>query len=224
MTSIARELIRIMPKRLSVGLIILFVAAIPALVMLVPAAAFAIGAFLWMVCVHAIINLPAIANMESFLYSQTADFIGFKIRTIFHLWAVGAALLFALYIIFIYAFGMDPEIIMPQIGLIDMLVLFMVSVIPFVAVTFLLTIASYTCNKQNMGIVSMTFVISLFIVIIVPVLWLASSESYVPWMPEFNIFPHMLLGLFVTTASLLLSVLLSKKAKESFKKYVELPP
>lgn len=217
------ELMKLTPKYICIGLLFVFTIAVFAITITIPAAAFPVGALIWMCYIHCIVNVPVINHKEKLLYDNCPQrFIDIKTKIIFQFWAVGTLLMALLFVAGVNIEYVDPETIMPEIDTISSLVLLMVSLTLFIPLTFFLTKASYVYNEWIIGLTTIAILILMLAGILMTLaIGYEYYYDYVPTIPHFEIFPYLLISICALAASLFIAYLLSKNIKKIFIQYVK---
>jgi len=216
------ELIKIVPKRLSIGLFLIFFFAVLAFTVMLPPAAFPIGALTWLCFIQYATNFPAMSHSEIQFYGENPQrFFGTKVKLTFLLWAVGIILMVVIFVVGVNVEYADPEATIPRIDAVSSLVWLMIWLVPFIPATLFLTKVTYQHSVRTTGLATIAIVVIMWgaVIELVYIGW-TKYYDYAPNIPHFDAFPFVPLSICILAASLFVSFLLSKSANKSFTEYI----
>jgi len=225
-----KEMMRTTPTITHVFLFGLFIFISFSTALMSPLVAFASGAFILICFIHNAVNLPAIRCTEDPLYEEDPQgFFDLKVKFTFRLWAIGIIIMAIIFFVAasIWSFLVNTDLAysyeVPNIDLVSSLVLFMISLAPFIPATFALMKASYGYESRPMEWVSLVLVVMAAVgVPIIEWIFLTSVPSdYVPLFHTLEVFPFLPLSICALAVSLIATFYLIKSAKKSFTEYIE---
>jgi len=191
--------------------------------MVYPIYGFALNALILLLLIHMFVNFPAISNNEEPFYERGQyGFFDMKVRFALQLWAVGIILMVILSYIGIYAEYWGYGI--PEMNLTSIVIIFIISVLPFIPATFVLMKASYVYEELEMRIVTMIILIItaiFFFAYAILGVGIPDANAFVPFVPDIKMIPYLPLSICALAVSLLITYYFIKSAKKSFIEYVD---